>query len=285
MFRRLTSSSRPEGIQTFAQRLVRERCPPQDPTRSFPTGRPLAARPDSPVWTHILRLALFELLHEAPTRPVVTKRALETLRFSTPKSSVHQRNPRRRPSRRSRLASRRPARFSSRPSGAASRRHRLPTRLAVYGRRRAHLFDQYDNGSCSWRLRRGGGGLVRLSAMPWPARPVSRWPDALARSAERSVRPDAAETATQSAGRRAHPRQRRLYIGDGTVRGAPDPAFGFRVASRPASASRSWPWTCSRRVRTPGPSVPGEARRRDEERIGGVFHRWIGSTIPTRIRF
>ena len=92
MFRRSDELQQaPEGIQTFAQRLVSGTLLHRDDLDALISRQAdhwrLARMPV--VDRNILRLALFELLHEPDTpRPVVIDEALEIAkRFSTPKSS------------------------------------------------------------------------------------------------------------------------------------------------------------------------------------------------------
>ena len=263
---------------------------------------------------NILRLALFELLHEPSTpRPVVIDEALEIAkRFSTPRSSqfingildgVLKSRPGRGPRRVTRTR-RRPPRSSPRRVLARRERSARGRRAdgGLPGLRRPTCGSSTSTTTTATRsrspratdgvARAARPGLGRSAREPAPRfRPGVPPDDALAAGARpRRVRASPGRGKPHAGGGRppGPPRDRR----GGPLRPGPRSATRIRPpssrrAARTASGSRSSPSTCSGASGSPrGRSRASCGRSRGADRyepeIGGAYHRWIEVWYPDR---
>ena len=257
---------------------------------------------------NILRLALFELLHEPETpRPVVIDEALEIAkRFSTPKSSqfingildgVLK-------GRRGEVAvdvRRAPAALPDRRGTRVGGRGRSADELAVYRAAGpdAKLFDQYDNDGYSLAVSprgdgRPGADRPGLRRAPLEPRPVSERSSA-ARPASRPRRSATPFRATLAgdATSQAEAVERILsgmasslrYDPDRQRRQDPGSVFASRRAHCVGFSELAV--DLLRRVGIPARTVQGVLRTKPgsdgyDARIGGVYHRWIEVYYPDR---
>ncbi len=259
---------------------------------------------------NILRLALFELLHEPETpRPVVIDEALEIAkRFSTPKSSQFingildgvlksgaASSPAREP------AAKRSLPRGGRGRARARRGRPAADEGAVYRASGpdARLFDQYDNDGYSLAVApRSDGSLelsVRVSGGPLESRaafPVIGARDGALTASRRSATPSRSTLAGDAA-TQAEAVERILSGMASAVRYDPDrarrqdPSSVFASRRAHCVGYSELAVDLLRRVGIAARTVQGILRSKPgsegyDSRIGGVYHRWIEVYYPDR---